>query len=72
MVAAAALSHFWISPRMVSLRAAMGGHIDDVPLADPLRVQFSGLHQYSVTLMGIAMIAGVAVLFLTVRSWIRR
>src|ERR1700694_5320022 len=28
MIAAAALSRFWISPQMVSLRAAMGGHID--------------------------------------------
>jgi hypothetical protein len=72
MVAAAALSHFWILPRMVSLRAAMGGHIDDLPLNDALRVQFNGLHHYSVTLMGIAMIAGVVVLFLTVRSWIKR
>src|SRR5262245_28653351 len=66
MIAAAALSRFWISPSMVSLRGAMGGHIDDVALTDPLRVQFNGLHQYSVTLMGIAMIAGFAVLFITV------
>lgn len=72
MIAAAALSRFWISPSMVSLRAAMGGHIDDVPLTDPLRVQFNGLHQSSVTLMGVAMIASLAVLFITVRSWLKR
>src|SRR5215813_1714914 len=36
MVMCAALSRFWISPSMVSLRAAMGGHIDDVPVSDPL------------------------------------
>lgn len=67
MIAAAALSRFWISPQMVSLRAAMGGHIDDVAAGDPLRVQFNDLHQYSVSLMGTAMIAGIVVLFLTVR-----
>lgn len=69
MIAAAALSRFWISPQMVSLRAAMGGHIDDVPLTDPVRMHFNDLHQYSVSLMGTAMMAGLVVLFLTVRSW---
>ena len=69
MISAAALSRFWISPQMVSLRAAMGGHIDDVSAGDPLRVQFNSLHQYSVALMSAAIIAGVLVLFLTIRSW---
>ena len=68
MIAAAALSHFWISPAMVSLRASMGVPIDEVPLNDPVRLWFNNLHQYSVALMGTAMIAGLVVLFLTVRS----
>ena len=72
MIAAAALSRFWISPQMVSLRAAMGGHIDDVPVGDPLRMQFNNLHQYSVALMCTAMIAGLVLLFLTVRSWLKQ
>jgi len=72
MIAAAALSHFWITPTMVSLRGAMGGHIDDVPMSDPLRMRFNDLHQYSVALMGTAMIAGFFLLLLTVRSWTRR
>ena len=72
MIAAAALSRFWISPQMVSLRAAMGGHIDDVPLADPVRMQFNDLHHYSVSLMGTAMVAGLILVFLTVRSWLKR
>jgi len=25
----------------------MGGHIDNVPVTDPLRVHFNDLHQYS-------------------------
>jgi hypothetical protein len=72
MIAAAALSRFWISPALVSLRAAMGGHIDDVPVGDPSRVHFNDLHQYSVGLMSAAMISGLIVLFFTVRSWLKR
>ena len=72
MVICAALSRFWISPSMVSLRASMGGHIDDVSPADPMRLHFNDLHQYSVALMGIAIVAGLVSLFLTVQSWLRR
>jgi hypothetical protein len=69
MIASAGLSRFWISPAMVSLRARMGGHIDDVAATDPLRIQFNDLHRYSVTLMGAAIVSGLVALFLTVRSW---
>lgn len=72
MIASAGVSRFWISPAMVSLRAAMGGHIDDVASTDPMRIQFNDLHQYSVGLMTAAMICGFIVLFLTVRLWLRR
>lgn len=72
MIAMAALSRFWVSAKMVSLRLAMGGMIDDIPATDPLRVEFNGLHQYSVAFMGAAMLAGFVVLFLTVRSWLKR
>jgi hypothetical protein len=68
MIAAAALSRFWISPQMVSLRASMGVPIDEVALNDPVRNSFNNLHQYSVALMSTAMLAGLVVLFLTVRS----
>ncbi|MFP5261983.1 MAG: DUF4149 domain-containing protein [Blastocatellia bacterium] len=72
MVAMAALSRFWVSAKMVSLRLAMGGLIDDVAATDPLRVEFNDLHRFSVWFMGMAMLAGLTVLFLTVRSWLRR
>jgi hypothetical protein len=72
MIGAAALSRFWVSATLISLRAAMGGMIDDYPATDPLRVRFNDLHQYSVALMGTAMMAGFSVLFLTVRSWLKR
>jgi hypothetical protein len=72
MTVAAAASHFWISPTMVSLRNSMSGGIDNLPPADPLRLQFNDLHQYSVAAMSVALFAGIAVLFLTVRSWLKR
>ena len=72
MTLAAALSRFWISPTMVSLRKSMGRPIDELALTDPLRLQFNDLHQYSVAAMSIALFAGLVVLFLTVRSWLTR
>lgn len=72
MIASAGLSRFWISPAMVSIRATMGGRIDEMAASDPMRIQFNDLHQYSVGLMSAAIIAGLVVLFLTVRSWLNR
>jgi hypothetical protein len=72
MMAAAALSRLWVSPAMHSLRLRMGGIIDEVAPDDPLRLQFNDLHQYSVALMSIALFSGLVVLFLTVRSWLKR
>ena len=72
MLAAAAFSRFWVSPAMVSLRAQMNGHIDDVPATDPLRIQFNSLHHYSVWLMSAAIVCGILMQFQIVRSWLRR
>lgn len=72
MIAAAAASRFWVSASMSALRSSMGGMIDNVPADDPLRLQFNDLHRYSVALMSVALFAGLAVLFLTVRSWLKR
>lgn len=71
MIAAAALSKFWVSVKLVGLRASMGV-IDAVAATDPRRVEFNSLHQYSVALMSVALLAGLVVLFLTVRSWLKR
>ena len=70
MVGAAALSHFWITPEMVSLRNAMGPALESA--TDPLKIQFNHLHGYSVGSLMAAMIGGVVTLFLTVRSWLKR
>ena len=72
MVAAAALSHFWITPEMVTLRNAMGPALENGPVTDPLRIQFNQMHGYSVGSLMAGMIAGLITLFLTVRSWFKR
>jgi hypothetical protein len=70
MVVAAALSHFWITPEMVTLRNAMDWTNESVP--GTLRNQFNHLHGYSVGSLMVAMVAGMVTLFLTVRSWLKR
>jgi hypothetical protein len=71
MLATTAALYFWISPKMNALRLAMGNEIDNVPVIDPLRIQFNDLHQYSVSLMGTTILAGLVLLFFTVRSWLK-
>ena len=58
------VSHWIISARMLELRRAMGGAIDQVLPVDPRRMAFDSLHRYSVIMMAIAMIAAL-VAFLT-------
>jgi hypothetical protein len=71
MTAMAALSKFWISAKMASLRIQMGG-IENVPPDNPLRIEFNFLHGFSTSAMAVALLAGFVVLFLTVRSWLKR
>lgn len=52
-----------IAARMRGLRAAMHGQIDQVALTDPNRIAFAALHSYSVSALGIAMIAGLLACF---------
>lgn len=62
------VSQFIISARMQELRQAMGGPIDEVSPFDQRRVAFDSLHRYSVTLMFIALVAGLlAFLLMTMR-----
>ena len=57
-----------IAARMVALRAAMQGHIDQIVLSDPRRIAFDSLHGYSVTVMGVAMIAGLVAFVIMARA----
>ncbi|MCA1607553.1 MAG: DUF4149 domain-containing protein, partial [Acidobacteria bacterium] len=59
MTVATGLGEWVIAARMRGLRAAMLGQIDQVPLTDPNRIAFAALHGYSVSALGIAMIAGL-------------
>lgn len=54
------VSHWVISARMLALRAAMQTPIDLVARDDPRRVAFDNLHHYSVAVMGVALVAGLA------------
>jgi hypothetical protein len=56
MVIGCAVAQFVISPRIDSVRAAMGGAVDSLAPTDPRRVRFGKLHGLSVLCMGVAMI----------------
>ena len=53
------VSHLVISARMLALRAAMHTPIDQIAANDPQRIAFDSLHGYSVTTMGVAIVAGL-------------
>lgn len=58
------VSHWIISARLLELRRAMGVPIDQVSPVDPRRMAFDSLHRYSLIMMAVAMVAGLAA-FLT-------
>ena len=62
------VGHWVITARMVALRAAMQGQIDRIALNDPRRVAFASLHGYSVTAMGVAMVAGLVAFVIIARG----
>lgn len=61
------LGQWVIARRMLMLRAAMGGRIDEVAQDHPLHVAFNSLHGYSVGALSIGMIAGIVALLLIAR-----
>lgn len=65
------VSQWIITARMVALRAAMNGTIDQVPFSDPRRIEFDSLHRYSTTVMMVAMLAGLIAFFITSSSAMR-
>src|SRR5688572_19583485 len=64
VVAACAVGQFVIATWLAVVRAQFGKPIDEVALEDPLRIQFSTLHQYSVWVLAAAMIAALIVFFI--------
>ena len=59
MLLCTAFSQFRITPQMESIRAAVGGPIQALPAKDAGRATFDRLHQTSVILEGIVLLAGV-------------
>ena len=64
------VSHWIISARMLTLRASMGA-IDQVAPNDARRVEFDGLHRYSVMIMSVAMVAGLVAFLIAGRPGMR-
>ena len=60
-----------IAAKMLRLRAALGRPIDEVAQNDPLRLAFNSLHGYSVTVLGIGIIAAVVALLLIARRGVK-
>ena len=54
-----ALGHWVIAARMLALRTAMQLPIDKIAPNDARRIEFDSLHRYSVTMMGIAIVAAL-------------
>lgn len=65
---ATGVGHWLIAARMRALRVAMKLPIDQVPLDDPRHASFQNLHGYSVTALGIAMIAALLAVVLLSRE----
>ena len=64
MLALTLLSQFWIIPRMDTLRAQVGDFAQ-VPLTDPMRVQFDALHVWSTRVEGAVLLLGLVAIYLT-------
>jgi hypothetical protein len=64
IAAACAVGQFVIGLWLASVRAQIGKPIDDVPLDDPLRVQFNMLHEYSVWVLFAGMVAALIAFFI--------
>ena len=64
IAAACAVGQFVIGLWLASVRAQIGKPIDDVPLDDPLRVQFNMLHEYSVWMLFAGMVAALIAFFI--------
>lgn len=68
MLLCTAFSQFRITPQMETIRAAVGGSIHALPRQDAGRAVFDRLHQTSVILEGITLLAGVGAIGLLARE----
>jgi hypothetical protein len=68
MIVACGVAQLLIAPRIERVRAAIGGPMDALPVADPRRVAFGRLHGLSVAWLGVAMLAAAIALALAARA----
>ena len=66
MIVCTVISQHVVIARMDVLRLQMGS-VDATPAANPLRVAFDRLHEYSVRLESAVLLSGLVALFLTAR-----
>jgi formate/nitrite transporter FocA (FNT family) len=59
MTVATGVGHWIVAARLVALRTSLLVPIDQAAWNDPRRVAFNHLHQYSVMLLSLAMIAAI-------------
>lgn len=70
MLALTMISQFAIIPRMDVLRAQVSD-LSQVPLDNPLRVQFDALHVWSTRVEGFVLLLGLVVVYLTSSTFSR-
>lgn len=68
MTAACGVGYFVISLWLSYIKTQIGKPIEQVPLEDPLRIQFNTLHQYSVWILVTAVIAALIAFFIVSRK----
>ena len=70
MLALTLVSQFWITPRMITLRAQVAT-FDSTTLNQPERVQFDALHQWSTRAEVTVLLLGLVVTYLTASAFSR-
>ena len=68
VTAACAVGQFVIALWLSVIRAQLGRPVEEVALDDPLRFQFNTWHQYSIWVLGGAMIAALLAFFIISRK----
>ena len=71
MIVLTLFSQFWITPRMITLRAQVG-NFDATTLDNPARVQFDALHVWSTRVEIGVLLVGLLVVYLTANVFAMR
>lgn len=71
MLALTLFSQFWITPRMIALRAQVAT-FDASTLNNPARLQFDALHVWSTRVEGLILLPGLFVVYLTAGAFHQR